>query len=560
MRGNVRESRVTNPCPDIKVNIHNKFDVEVIDATTGEIKNKARGYNCVTKRLWNRLMDTFSASVGGYGSYNRPTDNNYTGISNYFKYLLYGSGSGTPSPDDTAMFDFKGALGPDGYGTWVSTKEPVYGGSYTRKFIMGITTGNGVRITEVGIGDGTATGSLCTHAMLQDMNGNPIAIDKTDTDIINFYATVYCEISVGLPDGSIGDGIKIIDSNAYIARQMCGAPDSFIGSTNMGFYMDDSNGMTAISCGMLSSKYAKGSSVSVDSENRKMTLRCGRFGVNDSNTGRGAIGLVWGTHARGYFDTYYSTQPFVGSGMIPIVTFDSRGSWWNPYQITDESIGTGDGSTVDFKTRFPFDTEMSIYVNGQRVNSDLVDIDYNVPETNSNVGRYFVRIFNDPKGMAANYTNTSPYGFSNASSDPHTDGNQSSDYPRETCNRWYWSGNHRSYWFNPFYIHGIKSVSTAGYGGGSIQASNDGETWVSIPYGNVAEDYQHYKYWSVGGCSGAVFNANDGIKTTNIHFKTPPREGDVITADYKTKMIPKDVDHVFDFEFSITFGEPDRDV
>ena len=29
------------------------------------------------------------------------------------------------------------------------------------------------------------------HAMLKDMNGNQISIEKTDTDIINIYATVY---------------------------------------------------------------------------------------------------------------------------------------------------------------------------------------------------------------------------------------------------------------------------------------------------------------------------------------------------------------------------------
>ena len=32
---------------------------------------------------------------------------------------------------------------------------------------------------------------LCTHALLQDMNGNNISIQKTNTDVINIYATVY---------------------------------------------------------------------------------------------------------------------------------------------------------------------------------------------------------------------------------------------------------------------------------------------------------------------------------------------------------------------------------
>ena len=41
----------------------------------------------------------------------------------------------------------------------------------------------------------------------------------------------------------------------------------------------------------------------------------------------------------------------------------------------------------------------------------------------------------------------------------------------------------------------------------------------------------------------------------NIHFDTPPAAGAVITADYTTKTIAKDENHVFDLTVTIQLGE-----
>ena len=63
--------------------------------------------------------------------------------------------------------------------------------SLKRKIQLGTSTANGSTLTEVGVAYGASSSNLATHAMLKDMNGNPISIPKTDTDIINVYATVY---------------------------------------------------------------------------------------------------------------------------------------------------------------------------------------------------------------------------------------------------------------------------------------------------------------------------------------------------------------------------------
>jgi len=41
----------------------------------------------------------------------------------------------------------------------------------------------------------------------------------------------------------------------------------------------------------------------------------------------------------------------------------------------------------------------------------------------------------------------------------------------------------------------------------------------------------------------------------NIHFSTPPANGAVITADYQTPVAGKDVNHVFDYTFTLQLGE-----
>jgi hypothetical protein len=52
---------------------------------------------------------------------------------------------------------------------------------------------------------------------------------------------------------------------------------------------------------------------------------------------------------------------------------------------------------------------------------------------------------------------------------------------------------------------------------------------------------------------------SENIKATNIHFSVPPAEGAVITADYFTKTIAKDENHVFDMTVTIQPGEYTED-
>ena len=65
--------------------LHNRFDIEIIDAKTGEIKQKAFAENVILNNWWSVIESN--------------------GIP--FGNLAFGSGSGTPSASDTALFNYE---------------------------------------------------------------------------------------------------------------------------------------------------------------------------------------------------------------------------------------------------------------------------------------------------------------------------------------------------------------------------------------------------------------------------------------------------------------------
>ena len=68
----------------LNASIHNRFDIEIIDSKTGEVKQKAKAFNTICNNLWLKL-----------GS--------------YFGHIHFGTGNGTPSQNDTTLFSFLGS-------------------------------------------------------------------------------------------------------------------------------------------------------------------------------------------------------------------------------------------------------------------------------------------------------------------------------------------------------------------------------------------------------------------------------------------------------------------
>ena len=133
-----------------KAVIHNRFDVEVRDAKTNELKQTAVAYNIILNRWFHYFTNT-----GGVSYYADP-----------LKAIGFGKGTGTLSETRTDVFSYVGRKVP-------TTIETVYAypTSYiTKEIRLEADQYNGNNITEVGFLAAyyDTYYHFVTHAFLQD--------------------------------------------------------------------------------------------------------------------------------------------------------------------------------------------------------------------------------------------------------------------------------------------------------------------------------------------------------------------------------------------------------
>ena len=168
-----------------KIDIHNRFDFEVRDAITGELKQQATAYNIVLNQMYTQLVNFLT----------------------YHNNIHFGTGSGTLAATRTTLFTWLGQKAS-------SNEELIKAlptSSWKKKIVLNPEEFVGSTITEVGIGSSATASSIVTHALLQDSEGNPISITKTSVDVVTIYATVYVTFStpntsvkfVGMPNANV---------------------------------------------------------------------------------------------------------------------------------------------------------------------------------------------------------------------------------------------------------------------------------------------------------------------------------------------------------------------
>lgn len=507
-------SKVKNIEGTFEASIHNRFDIEVIDAKTRKIKQRAVGHNVICNALWTRLA-------------NRQT---------YFTHIHYGTGTGTPSSADTSLFAFKGyvQIASDN-GLKIDDENCV--ASITCQVQLAETVAVGSTITEVGIAYGTSASNLVTHAMLKDMNGNNISLKKTDTDIVNIYATVFVHWPAEYSDPN--NEIQIIgtmtNNNNHGYNTTYSFLSDFLGRSarhsSLYFQLVARRFTHYGSSEKTGVEYIGYGTLNFDASTRKMTISF-RFGTNNSNAPGGAHGVMLYTFNR--------TGNANSTGGPAI--FLKAGESWFPYsEIADESVGTGDGVTVDFATKFDLPYDATVYVDGLAVPDAVVE---RVPILYDKMFRYFNQVIvkNGKVYPSGCYLVNSSNGFDIIGVGIYE---------------------------NPFHEFGIKGYKTTSNYGNSVQVqvSDDAINWSeSFTMSGMAaagidfpEDFRYKRYWKFDSSpeiflkSGQHFAVD--LTGKNIHFTTPPAAGSVITISYKTPTIAKDVNHVFDVNLTIQFGE-----
>lgn len=474
---------------DFNAKIHNRFDIEVRDAKTGELKQQAQAFNVICNALWTRLLSGNS----------------------YFTYIIYGSGTGTPAATDTALFKKINAIygGSDTYSVNDSdlTSAVV---SLRKKITIRTDVSNGSTIREVGIGyDET---HIVTHAMLQDMNGNPISITKTNIDVITIYATIYLHyVASDLTKSQVTAASKfysslwatndtVIRDSEPLFRKLLGSGGSFdthieVRNSNL-FY--DASQIIHLTLGYNSS----GKTISVS----------GRIDVGQFNKSRGILGIL----------------------LFNSISLDVRQKFTlNNFAITGESIGSGDGSNVNFNTKFPINSSAKVYIDGVEQLSGVT--------INTGVDKEFYKLLKiydgnhhliNFEGKVLPHTNSGKSGF--------------------------------------FIIENDSGITFNGIdcGGNQIglSGSDDFNSWntISITWSSgvgtfTPNNYRYYKFsysMDYGNLTySKILLRSPNDKTYDVIFDTPPASGSAIAIDYIPDCIPKDSNHVFDLTLSLTLGE-----
>ena len=357
---------------DINTSIHNRFDIEVIDSRTGKVRQRAQAENIILDQFWTYLLAPYA----------------------YFNCIHYGSGTATPNRSDTSLTEYIGYAN-----TFLSTET---GQNLDEKYFwcrrkvqLSETTAVGETIAEIGIAYSSTAPYLCTKALLKDMNGNPISIKKTDIDIINIYATVYVHYN----DKS--NGVEITPDQFFLyagaecyAHYVC----SFFTEYLVGLYASASASLARPSYGsgnhcsvpvvfeFISSTNETTpyiSKATFDVENKKITISAPRLAVDDTNY----VGGI----CRIYLDTSYlyktvSTSTDYATAFNRVISINIGDNTWYPGStITGEAIGTGDGSTVDFSSKFRLHKNCKIMVNGSSANNVTLDIDKDIAADSCNI-------------------------------------------------------------------------------------------------------------------------------------------------------------------------------
>lgn len=482
-----------------KASIHNRFDIEVVDAKTGEIKQRAYAENIILDAYWAWLASS----------------------TNSISYIHYGTGTGTPVASRTSLFTFAGFSYADKVA--YTNKRGVF--SYKQKGIILETAAVGKTITEIGIAYGTAAANLVTHAMLKDMNGNQISIVKTDTDIINLYSTVFVHYT---PEGYNG---IIMNNYSWFSTNYSDFYGFFLRITH-GWQNQQSEFPYYIVFGVSNQQAESGNTSNVTPEfsatNKTLTLTASRIGASGCNTNTQKYVISVGNDNN-------SQQAFF---------LQVRDVWPSGFPITGEAIATADGTKKDFVTAFPDISDVKLYANGVEITSGYT-IDEGTPFMRTNASpvhhmEMLNRMAVDSDG-AIYYNNG---GLGSVASYIYL---QPASGAMVYENPWY-----QTVGFKSFYCGNV-----------AVNVSNDGTTWTPItgitaevPF-TVPEAYKHYRYVKMQALSSTQRGeiTLDRTSDNNIHFTTAPAIGTVITGDYKTRTIPKDTNHVFDFSCVLYFGE-----
>lgn len=187
---------------NLKAEFHNTYFLQLIEAATGKIKQEVEAHNVVVNNMFSNDYMTGSS---------------WTSPALQINSIVVGSGSGTPAKTDKDLFTSLWNL----QATKTYNFDTDYKGiTVTLTATFPASSSYVGKVTEVGM-EGRQYGSyanrngIVTHSLLQDAEGNPITIDKTDLDELIVTATMHFTMS--------GNGFELLPLyNSWLGRYFWG--------------------------------------------------------------------------------------------------------------------------------------------------------------------------------------------------------------------------------------------------------------------------------------------------------------------------------------------------
>lgn len=487
----------------MKAKLHNRFDFEIYDPDTGETQY-AKAEGIILDQLRSALCEGPGFFVG---------------------YIAVGEGTGELSPTRTSLFS------PIAHARAMD-EEVVFDTDYTahrtryRVFSSGYSNSTW---TEVGLAYGNEINSLVTHALITDEYGNPTPIEKTPTNVISIFATVYVEV---IPPAHEQYHIPPATDNRLVT--------GLLGTTGLVYiraYLttllraDGSPAWTGTSAGHLTGFQRW----EVDSVNRRV-YKTTRF---DASGGNGVVrGILLGSDDDPRF--------WASGGDSQLVGISTPNSLVPNNSFSEVIIGEGDGAETQFDFPWPFVKPGSetIYVDGA---PQTRGVDYTV-RYGMRGGDTLLVDMPDKSTIVCGDTLEEIIAL------PQPVGEEVDITAIELKNG------------------SLSGLEIKSY---DIKLSLDGETWVDAGSDSLWDLHDavvfldsfppgKYKYMKVNFTSRD--NGSNGLlsyiriyatppDTKHIVFTNPPQAGADITADFSVDYIAKTSDFAVDVHVEFRFGE-----
>lgn len=305
------------------INIRNEFLIRILDAETGKVKQEAKAYNTVTEYALKELSR-------GSGP---------------FTMICYGSGTGTPSMTDTELFNRLNQYSA----TLVESvmEGDIYKEVKTIRIPADVSVG--ANITEVGFRQTTGNNTLGTHALITDSEGAPIAINKTATDIIDIYATIYAELSFG----EFHDNLSVVKYNYDHTHRL---DNPFIPRLLRGML----NGMTSMDYIAVGRDYSRGNIGDIISDPQPRTSQYLYFSPTKSFNQTAFTVTLKMRFTEDLVNTRIAAISLPGDVLLKL----PAPGIYEGTTFVGESLGIGDGVNKLFDTVNTLPKDMILYNNG----------------------------------------------------------------------------------------------------------------------------------------------------------------------------------------------------